>query len=140
MVSPCTANVADWRMSADDWPTMRSYGLASTTHLLLVTSQKARSLALTANRTVTVWPGASDTFWNPISFFSGCLTRDFSWWTESCTTSLAARLPGLVTSTLTSAVPFWPIEGEDSRILPKPKVVYDNPYPNGYSAGWVSYM
>ena len=92
-----------------------------------MTSQCARSATFSVSRTVLVCPAASLTRWKVRSCLIGCLSREVRWWVYSWTTSSPARLPVLVTSTLTSTLLRESTEGALILRLEYRKLVYDRP-------------
>ena len=89
------------RMSMDDDPTSNSNSPASTSQSWDTTSHTANARRSSRMVTFCDSPGASATFAKALSSFAGRYTVDSTSLTYTCTTSLPARLPVLVTVTVT---------------------------------------
>src|SRR3954449_3211248 len=82
--------------------------------------------------TVLDWPGCSVTRLNPTSRCGGTMTLLTGWATYTGTMSVPLCGPVLLTVNVAVALPFADTLGVTDRLL-MANVVYDSPYPNGYS-------
>jgi len=88
-------------MSREDAPTRSSKAPASTTQARVSSSHVAKARRSSESVTESVAPGSRATLANALSSCSGRSTVDSTSWTYTCTTSLPARPPVLVTLTRT---------------------------------------
>ncbi|MNE78963.1 hypothetical protein D3C80_1754110 [compost metagenome] len=81
--------------------------------------------------TVSDFPAATNTFWNPFNSWAARVIFESDLEEYNCTTSLPSAFPVLLTVTETAIVSSTVYDFLSVLALSKAKVVYDNPYPKG---------